>query len=201
MSIEALAIIVPAVAVVAVAVISLIHQGRVTGRTLDHQADLNRATLDHQAALSEATLDHQRQIARDERVQERIASTYVEMLEMLDWIMGIVNATQPIMEPGPESPPEPDTETVRGGQARIGAFGSPEVKEIIYTRWIPTRNEFFAEAGQLAVMRKAQDVGRDVQADYGLSVGSQYMKVDGLRRRLHGIVRELEDRANEELRG
>jgi hypothetical protein len=34
-------------------------------------------------------------------VQDRKADTYVQMLEMFDWIMQIVNATQPIVEPGP----------------------------------------------------------------------------------------------------
>lgn len=56
------------------------------------------------------------------------------------------------------------------------------------------------KADNLAMMRTSQDQGRDVEADYGISVGGQYMKVDGLRKRLHGIVRDIEDRANEELR-
>jgi len=187
---DALAIIVPGSTAVLLAGITIWYQRWLTNRTLGQQAE-----------LTQKALDHERTIAREQRVQERIASTYVETLEMLDWIMGIVNATQPIMEPGPESPPEPDTEKVRHVQARIAAFGSPEVKEIVYKRWIPARNEFFAEADQLALMRKAQDEGRDVDAQYGLSIGAQYMKVDGLRRKLHEIVRELEDRVNEELRG
>lgn len=57
-----------------------------------------------------------------------------------------------------------------------------------------------AAAVYLATMRQAQDQGRDVTADYGISVGGQYMKVDELRKRLHGIVRNIENRANEELR-
>jgi hypothetical protein len=43
--------------------------------------------------------------------------------------------------------------------------------------------------------------GRDVKDAYGITMGQQFQKVDGLRRELHGMVRELEDRVNEELRG
>jgi hypothetical protein len=71
---------------------------------------------------------------------------------------------------------------------------------MIYGQWIPVRNEFFAAAIYLATMRQAQDQGRQVEADYGISVAGQYMKVDALRKRLHGIVRQIEDRVNEELR-
>jgi hypothetical protein len=122
------------------------------------------------------------------------------MLEMFDWILEIVNATQPIMEPGPASPPEPDSEALRPVQARIAAYASPEVKRMIYEQWIPVRNDFFAAAIYLATMRQAQDQGRDVNAEYGISVAGQYMKVDALRKRLHGIVRDIENRVNQELR-
>jgi hypothetical protein len=124
----------------------------------------------------------------------------VQMLEMFDWIMQIVNATQPIMEPGPPSPPEPDSEAIRPVQARIAAYASPQVKAMIYEQWIPARNEFFDAARDLAVMRKAQEQGRDVEADFKTSVAGQYMKVDDFRKRLHGIVRDIEDRVNDELR-
>lgn len=49
-------------------------------------------------------------------------------------------------------------------------------------------------------MRTTQEQGRNVDEEYGLSVGAQYMKVDALRKEMHAIVRELEDRVNEELR-
>jgi len=122
------------------------------------------------------------------------------MLEMFDWIMQIVNATQPIMEPGPPSPPEPDSKAIRPVQARIAAYASPEVKAMIHEQWIPARNEFFDAARDLAVMRKAQEQGRDVGADFKIGVAGQYMKVDDFRKRLHGIVRDIEDRVNDELR-
>jgi hypothetical protein len=51
--------------------------------------------------LTQRTFAHERAIAKDQRVQERISSAYVEFLAMLDWIMGIVDATQPILEPDP----------------------------------------------------------------------------------------------------
>jgi hypothetical protein len=104
------------------------------------------------------------------------------------------------MEPGPPAPPEPDSEAIRPVQARIAAYASPEVKRMIYEQWIPVRNDFFAAAIYLATMRQAQEQQRDVTAEYGISVAGQYMKVDALRKRLHGIVRQIEDRVNEELR-
>lgn len=74
------------------------------------------------------------------------------------------------------------------------------MRAIISERWIPIQSEFYVAAEQLAIMRKAQDAGRIVEHDFGVSVGGQYQKVDGLRKQLHAIVRELEDRVNEELR-
>lgn len=118
MDIDALAIIVPSVTAVLLA-----------GGNIWYQRWLTDRTLTQQTALTERTFDHEQAIAKDQRVQERISSAYVEMLTMLDSIMGIVNATQPILEPGPEPPPEPDQEKVGRVQALIAAFGSPEVKE------------------------------------------------------------------------
>ena len=71
---------------------------------------------------------------------------------------------------------------------------------MIYEQWIPARNEFFDAARYLAVMRKTQERGRDVEADFKISVAGQYMKVDDHRKRLDGIVRDIEDRINDELR-
>jgi hypothetical protein len=190
MDTNALAIIVPGATAVLLAGISVWYQRWLTNKTLGQQAE-----------LTQKTLDHERTIARDQRVHERVADTYVQMLEMFDWIMEIVIATQPILEPGPVAPPEPDSEALRPVQARIAAWASPEVKAMIYGQWIPVRNEFFAAAVYLATMRQAQDQGREVEADYGISVGRQYLKVDALRKQLHGIVRDIENRANEELRG
>jgi hypothetical protein len=50
------------------------------------------------------------------------------------------------------------------------------------------------------MIREAQARGREVETDYGISMGGQYAKVDGLRERLHRIVRDIEDLVNEELR-
>ncbi len=55
--------------------------------------------------MTRTTLDPQLRIARDERVQARLATTYEDLLEMVGWVMEIVDATQPILEgdwgPGP----------------------------------------------------------------------------------------------------
>ena len=188
MTTEQLAIIIPAATALLLALLTSYQRG-LTKETLKHQANLTRQTLDHELAL-----------ARDQGAQERKADTYVQMLEMIEWTMEIVNATQPIMESGPPSPPEPDGDAIRPVQARIAAYASPEVEAMIYEQWIPARNEFFDAARYLAVMRKAQDQGRNVEADFKIGVAGQYMKVDDHRKRLHGIVRDIEDRVNDELR-
>ena len=193
MTTEQLAIIVPGVAAVLIALLNIWYQRGLTDETLENQSSLMRQTLNHELALT-----------RDRRVQERRSDTYVQMLEMLDWITEIVNATQPIMEPGFPPPPEPDAEAVRPIQARIAAFASPEVKAMIYEQWIPARNQFFLEADNLGVMR-----GREknltpgtttIEALYGKSIASQYQVVDDLRKKLHGIVRDIEDQVSDELR-
>jgi hypothetical protein len=189
MTTEQLAIIIPAATALLLALLTFWYQRGLTKETLEHQANLTRQTLDHELAL-----------ARDKGAQERKADTYVQMLEMFEGIMEIVNATQPIMESGPPSPPEPGSEAIRPVQARIAAYASPEIRAMIYEQWIPARNEFFRAARDLAVMRRAQEQGRHVEADFTISVAGQYMKVDDLRKRLYGIVRDIEDRVNDELR-
>jgi hypothetical protein len=115
-STEQLAIIVPSVTAMVVLVGNLVYQRWLT-----------RASLDQQAQVTEKTLDHERTIARDRRVQERIASAYEDLLVMVDLVMEIVRTTQPvverILEPGQERPrpPEPDPEYVRRVQARMEA--------------------------------------------------------------------------------
>ena len=189
MTTEQLAIIAPAATALLLALLTFWYQRGLTKETLEHQANLTRQTLDHELAL-----------ARDKGALDRKADTYVQMLEMFEWTMEIVNATQPIMESGPPSPPEPDGEAIRAVQARIAAYASPEVKAMIYEQWIPARNEFFDAARYLGVMRKAQEHGRNVETDFKVSVAGQYMKVDDHRKRLDGIVRDIEDRINDELR-
>jgi hypothetical protein len=193
METEQLAIIVPGATALLLALLNVWYQRGLTNETLEHQANLTRQTLDHELTL-----------ARDKRVQERRSDTYVQMLEMFDWIMEIVNATQPIMEPGPPPPPEPDAKAVRSIQARIAAFASPEVKAMIYEQWIPVRNEFFLEAGNLRSMRERETnrtPGTTTSETLtGESIASQYQVVDDLRKRLHRIARDIEDQVSVELR-
>lgn len=187
MDVQELAIIVPAAAAVLIAIVNAIWQASIT-----------RKTLDHQASITQKTLDHQRTSARDERVQARIASTYEDMLDTVGWVMEIVDATQPIMEPGPKPPEEPDPERIRRVQARIGAHGSREVKAIL-ERWVRARVAFFVDADTLQAMRALPE-GVDPQIQFGVRLGEQFQKIHERRKELHGIVRELEDRVNEELR-
>jgi hypothetical protein len=191
---EQIAIIIPAAAAILIALLNIWYQRRLTDDTLKHQGTLLRQTLDHELTLT-----------RDERLQERRSDTYVEMLAMLDRVMEIVNATQPVMEAGFPPPPEPDAEAVRPIQARIAALASPEVKAMIYEQWIPARNQFFLEADNLRDMRQLErnlvPATTPIEARSGKSIAGQFQVVDDLRKRLHGIVRDVEDQVSDELRG
>jgi hypothetical protein len=105
--------------------------------------------------------------------------------------MEIVDRTQPIIEPMPAPPDPPDEERLRMNQARIGAFGSPEVKEIL-RRWAQKRVEFFIDADMLR---------RDRERPGGRSTDETewWRKVHAKREELRELARELEDRVNAEL--
>ena len=189
-----LAIIVPAVAAVLIALLNIWYQRGLTNETLAHQANLTRQTLDH--TLTQTT---------DLRVQERRSDTYVQMLEMLDWIMEIVDATQPVIGPGPPPPPEPDAKLMRPTQARIAAFASPEVRAMIHEQWIPTRTEFFIEADNLRALRQREANSNSnpgtttLEALGGQRIAGQYEVVDDLRKRLRQVVRDIESQVSDEL--
>ena len=187
-----LAIIVPAVAAVLIALLNIWYQRGLTNETLAHQANLTRQTLDHTLTLT-----------RDMHVQERRSDTYVQMLEMLDWIMEIVNATQPVIKPGPPPPPEPEAKVIRPTEARIAAFASHEVKAMIREQWIPTRNEFFLEADNLRAMRQRETNSNPgtttIDALSGKRIAGQYEVVDDLRKKLHHIVLDIENQVTDEL--
>lgn len=172
-----LAIVIPAIAVVAVAGINAWWQARVNQQNLDAQQKL--------------------------AVQARVASAYEDMLEMIGWQMEFVMVTKPIFTSGeqPQPPPEPENERKRRVQARIGVHGSPAVKAIL-ERWSKKVNEFFAEAWLLDTMQNDRSMTRpsDLQAAYGVTLSEQWQKLEASRRNLHAIVRELEDEISSELR-
>jgi hypothetical protein len=150
----------------------------------------------YQVRINRENLESQRKLA----LQERVRTTYEDMLHMTGWVMEIVNATKPIMEFKRSEPPqEPDMERVRSVQAKIGVHGSSEVKAIL-EQWAKLRNTFFSEAWLLDRMQNDEQLGRDVENSYGHPLVDQWKKVDEIRRELHAIVRELEDAANAEMR-
>ena len=177
MSTTDLAIVVPAVAVVAVAGINAMWQARITQQTLEHQTKLE--------------------------IQRRVAATYEDALEMVGWQMEIVDATKPIFTMGdPPSPPaKPEMEHIRKVQARIGVHGSPQAKSIL-ERWSKKANEFFSDAWLLDEMQNDRMRAKpsDLKAAYGATLTEQWQKVDVAKKELHGIVRELEDAVSSELR-
>lgn len=191
MQTDQLAIIVNGVVAILLILLNVWYLRGLTNRTLERQANFTRQTLDHELTL-----------IREKRVQERRSDTYVQMLEMLHWIMEIVYATEPVVEPGPPPPPEPDSDAVRPIQARIVAFASPEVRAIVDERWIPVRNDFFREAAKLRRMREQEKnlTPGTMTVETDKRIASQYTVVHDLRTKLHKIVREIEDRASDELR-
>jgi hypothetical protein len=81
--------------------------------------------------INRQTLESLRTLA----LQERVRTTYEDMLHTIGWVMELVDAREPIIEyAGSPQPEEPDMERVRMVQARIGVHGSREVKAII-ERW------------------------------------------------------------------
>lgn len=172
-----LAIVIPAIAVVAVAGINAWWQARVNQQSLDNQRKL--------------------------AIQARVASTYEDMMEMVHWQMDVVDATKPIFTKGspPEPPPQPETEHLRKVQARIGVHGSREVKAVL-ERWAKKRTEFFSDAWYLDTMQNDASLNRpsDAKANYGVTLSEQWQKVDASKKSLHAVVRELEDAISSELR-
>jgi hypothetical protein len=180
MTTEQLAIIVPGVSVVLVA-----------GIGAWWQVQINKQTVDHQAKLA---------------FQARVASVYEELLEMIGWQMEAVDATKPIITMGePSKPPEaPDTDRIRKVQARIGVHAGRKVKDIV-ERWARRRNEFFIDAWYLDGMQNdhvpSSMTNEEFETRWGIKLGDQWAKVDGDRKDLHALVREIEDAVNAELRG
>lgn len=172
-----LAIVVPAIAVVAVAAINAWWQAR----------------------INQQNLDNQRKLA----VQARVASTYEDLLEVVGWQMEVVDVTKPIFTKGqpPEPPPKPENEHLRRVQARIGVHGSPEAKAIL-ERWAKKRTEFFNDAWLLDAMQndRGLKLPSDEKETYGVTLSDQWKQVEASKKELHGIVRELEDAISSELR-
>ena len=187
MSTEQLAIVVPAVVTVVVS-LSLAYMN------IRWQRDITQETLNHQERINRDNHAHESKLA----VQARVAGAYEEMMEMVHWQMDMVDATKPILASGDSKPPdEPGSERIRKVQARVNVHGSQDVKAVLQ-RWADRRNEFFADAWLLDHMQNSQGV--NIEADYGITLSDQWRKVEGGRRELHDLVRDLADAASAELR-
>jgi hypothetical protein len=173
-----LAVLVPSVVAVALAVMNMIYQLK-----------LNRQNLDHQRKLA---------------IQERISSTYEDMLELVGHTMETVNATKPILVVGepPQPPEELETDLIRKVQARIGVHGSAEIKTIL-ERWSKGTSEFYLEAWKLNEMQGAAQRSMkpsEIKENWGRFPTEQWQAVEGKRMNLHAVVRELEDAVSSEMR-
>ena len=195
-----LPIVVPAIAAVLLAFIGAKDQRGLTSETLKSQGETTKATLDAQTQTTQLTLDHQHQLARDERVQERIARVYEDMLEYVQWGMEILDRTFPLLEyEGQPEPPEPPSSAeARQVGARVGAHASAEVKDPMH-EWREAVREFNADAWLLKDMRKEPDLRATSRCSYTARCCCECDFPNRSSTRT-GIVRRLEDRVNVEFR-
>lgn len=191
MSTEQLAIVAPLVTAVLLAGVSAWNQLKVTQATLDSQGQVTKDTLESQRTLA---------------VQDRIATMYEDLLEMVGHTMETVNATKPFAYFGkPPEPPLPvDQERIRRIQARVGVHGSPEAKEIL-ERWSRGCSQFYNDVWYLDTIQNEEQnrpgvKPSDIKASYGVTKQEQWQRVEAQRAALHKVVRELEDAVNSEMR-
>jgi hypothetical protein len=86
---------------------------------------------DHAERLARIGNEHAAAMAREERTQQRLADTYVALLEMAERVGQWAQAVRPMMDTSPAQPvpPLPDLAEQATVEARVGAFGSIPVRE------------------------------------------------------------------------
>jgi hypothetical protein len=72
-------------------------------------------------------------LARTERRQQRLADAYIDLLKMADKIGHWASKVTPIYDtvPSQEPPPLPEVDEQIAVSAKVNAYGSPEVKELL----------------------------------------------------------------------
>jgi hypothetical protein len=85
----------------------------------------------HAERLARIGNDHVAAMAREERTQQRLAETYVALLEMAERVGQWAQAIRPMTDTTPSQPvpPLPDLAEQATVEARVGAFGSIPVRE------------------------------------------------------------------------
>jgi hypothetical protein len=86
---------------------------------------------DHAERVAQIGNDHVAAMAREERTQQRLADSYVALLEMAERVGQWAQAVRPTMDTSPAQlvPPLPDLAEQATAEARVGAFGSIPVRE------------------------------------------------------------------------
>ena len=135
-------------------------------------------------------MEHERELARGERLFERRASAYEEMVGVLHLWMERINLTMPIIrfEGDPEPPDPPGDDEWRGMQVRLRTFGSAAVADA-FNYFIATVNEFYA---QLTAMRDARAHGEG---------NEPFKKLQDARVQVQEALRALEQLVSDELAG
>jgi hypothetical protein len=107
------------------------------------------------AERDQRRFDHEMEMARDQRRQQRLAETYIVLLEQAERMGQWAAFVRPLMEraEGPR-PALPDLAEQARVEALVRAYGSPEVKALV-DEWRQTIREII---GADATIRTAEDM-------------------------------------------
>jgi heme exporter protein D len=148
------------------------------------------------------TREHDRQMRREDRIQERRASTYVDMIELMMSIHEAADRLPEKPQPGLVLPPLVPAEETRPVEARMKAFASVSVKQLL-EEWSGLMRQFRLEANKYAEMMafEAQPGRRpsETKEVYGEFLSDQIQKILEIRDRAFEKQAEIETQIASEL--
>lgn len=138
--------------------------------------------------LAESQHEHERRLAQGERLFERRASAYEDMLRALHVWLERINLTMPILKLAgdPEPPDPPADDEWRAMQVRLRTYGSPAVADD-FDYVIATINDFY---NQLTATKVAREQGLP---------DAPFEKLQAKRETVREALRALERLVSEEL--
>lgn len=134
---------------------------------------------DHTEHLTQQRLDHEAEMAKDQRRQQRLADTYVDLLTFAYTMGAWANLVRPILDTDP--PKElpvgipPVDEQIRV-EARAGAFASAEVRRLVKI-WRDSVGEIRRADYLLSLCNEARKRGEDS----GIDDAEQWLRLRDLR--------------------
>jgi hypothetical protein len=175
------------------------------------------AAIKAQSKEAKANRQHAWDLAREERVQARRADAYVETIRFLYHAMAVVDGIFPFWrEAGSPDPPDPPSdEDVWPVQARLDAYGSDQMQDLL-EEWGKLRRQFYNRARVLAEMQREEeqlaklnflsDEERErrysaLKQTWGRTSLGMREDMEATRKELYEKVQEIRKHANAELRG